>query len=73
MPRLGGRTVVASCPAGKRLLGGGGESNNPNLVMTLNAPYDWPNGTAWAVGVQNIANVGQNGYVTANAICGTVQ
>lgn len=72
VPRLGGRTVIATCPSPKKVIGGGASSNNPNLLITANEIYD-PDATSWVVNVQNTTNIGQNGYVRATAICGIVQ
>ncbi|MBI4474739.1 MAG: hypothetical protein HY646_18855 [Acidobacteria bacterium] len=72
MPRLGAREVIVTCPAPKKILGGGGSSNNRNLLITHNEVYDGA-ATQWHVVVQNTVNVGQDGFVTAQAICANVQ
>ena len=66
-------TATATCPAGKRVIGGGaGMKNAQALDVQVNAPND--SGTAWVVSLKN-----PNGAVfagveaTAHAICANVQ
>src|SRR4051794_11525513 len=46
-----GKVIAAACPAGKKALGGGFASGDPNLVWVLSIPN--PDGTQWEVQVQN--------------------
>ena len=60
----------AECPAGKKVLGGGVSSTEPNFV-TVRESAALDNGAGWWVGVLNSKVTAQNSY--AWAVCATVQ
>ena len=62
-----GLHLVATCPAGKKVLGGG-FSSGENLAMERSIPAN--NGTAWDIFVNDTDNMGQG--VAVWAICANV-
>ncbi len=67
LPPGSGLHVVATCPAGKKVLGGG-YSSGENLATERSIPTN--NGTAWDIFVNDTDNVGQG--VAVIAICANV-
>jgi hypothetical protein len=70
-----GTFVVATCPAGKKVLGGGHEllGGGIQVTVTMSAPYE--NGVSgWRVSFRNGTGTGLNNVqVRAHAVCATVQ
>ena len=67
LPSGGGLHVVATCPAGKKVLGGG-YSSGANLATERSLPIN--NGTAWDIYVNDTDNTTQG--VAVYAICANV-
>ena len=63
------KAVVASCPEGKRLLGGGGESSLSSVPLTLTRPIS---GTAWITSASEVADTDDDWSVKSYAICANV-
>lgn len=69
------QNVIALCPAGKKVLGGG--YNAPNLgsgenftIVESSAPYTSPDGRqGWIAYFENISNLNEASYVRVHAIC----
>ena len=63
-------TVVASCPAGKAVVGGGASTTSTNLSLMSEGPSST---TDWTVRFENITTKSQSATVTATAICAVAQ
>ena len=63
------KAAVASCPEGKRLLGGGGESSLSSVPLTLTRPIS---GTAWITSASEVVDTDAVWSVKAYAVCATV-
>lgn len=65
-------SFTASCPAGKKLLGGGVATFNQEIQILSSTPLD--TGTSWAVSVRTFDGqpVGVDSSVNVRIICGTV-
>ena len=63
------KAAVASCPEGKRLLGGGGESSLSSVPLTLTRPIS---GTDWISSASEVVETDAVWSVTAYAVCATV-
>jgi hypothetical protein len=62
--------AVATCPAGKKVIGGGEQLNNNNFQIVSSYPTV---NQEWTVLVRNTAPQAQTGTVIAEAICAVVQ
>jgi hypothetical protein len=69
IPKGGTAGAVATCPAGKTVLGGGATVANTNLAIWSIMPFT----TQVQVAVQNISAKSQTGTILAKAICASVQ
>ena len=66
-------TQTATCPTGKKVLGGGANTTNSNLHIVGSAPSGTLNQTAWTATADRIAQVGGSQYtLTVYAICANV-
>jgi hypothetical protein len=66
-----GKAIEASCPAGKKLLGGGAQLFGAPGSLALDESF--PNGAAtWRATAYEVAPTASNWTVTAYAICATV-
>ena len=66
-------TQTATCPTGKKVLGGGANTTNNNLHIVGSAPSGTLNQTAWTATADRIAQVGGSQYtLTVYAICANV-
>ena len=63
--------VQATCPAGKRAIGGGGFTQTPGAGVTVQNSFPVPGGTAWFV-VARASNPGAGWNYLAHAVCATV-
>ena len=61
-------SVLATCPAGTRPLGGGGESTSPSVFTNINSTG--PQGRSWFVTEDNAS--GADAALEAFAVCGTL-
>ena len=62
-------SVVATCPAGKVVLGGGSSSTNPSVSVLSSLPTS---ATEWTVVFANITNFPQTSTLTVKAVCATI-
>jgi hypothetical protein len=64
-----------SCPAGKTILGGGGDTTRSEAIVFNSAPGPLTNGkaTAWVVDADDYSATNQSWTVTVYAICATDQ
>ena len=64
------KSVSVNCPAGKRLLGGGGLTSNADVYIYASFPFD---DDTWTVGAMEESLPGPTAWdVTAWAICAAV-
>jgi hypothetical protein len=70
--KISAAVLTATCPASKRVIGGGGFLSNPNIAVTINEPSD-RTGTGWTFGGQNVTNKDQSTAIEAWAICAIVR
>jgi hypothetical protein len=70
--------IVATCPAGSKIIGGGGGSDvfaATNFAMAWSIPVTGQASgeEGWSVGIVNRSNATQKGLIAAYAICATVK
>jgi hypothetical protein len=63
--------VQATCPAGKRAIGGGGFTQTPAAGVTVQNSFPVPGGTGWFV-VARASNPGSGWNYLAHAVCATI-
>jgi hypothetical protein len=68
-----GKSITATCPAGKTIVGGGGSTSTSNAALTESAPGALIGGkaTTWIAEAEEINSNSSNWTVTAQAICAT--
>jgi hypothetical protein len=64
-----------SCPAGKTVIGGGGDTSRSEAVVSNSAPTGLSNGkaTGWSVDADDLGQTTQSWTVTVYVICATDQ
>ena len=73
MPPFGGETLVAICPEGLEILGGGGKTNAGSVSLVKSFPFDALI-TGWSAVFLSDSEFDQDGVVlTAFAICADVE
>ena len=73
---LSDKSITATCPAGKTIIGGGGSTSaavNDDIPIAQSEPGTLTSGKAvtWVVAAREIGSVSGNWTVTAKAVCAT--